>query len=56
MEERKVTVKKGEEKRFKVFEKIKCFERYLELREMKLPESGEIYIMLNYKHCILHLK
>ena len=33
---------------------IKCLERYLGMREVKLQESGESYIMLSYMHCILH--
>ena len=30
--------------------RIKCLERCLGLRETKLPESGESYIILSYMH------
>ena len=33
----------------------KVLRKYLGLRAMKLSESRESYIMLNYMHCILHL-
>ena len=29
--------------------------KYLGIREIKLQEDGESYIMLSYMHCILHL-
>ena len=43
-----------EEHRLRVFEK-KYLGRYLGLREIKLRENGESYIMLSYTHCILRL-
>ena len=46
-----------EEHRLRVFEnKVGPYlGRYLGLREMKLQENGESYIMLSYMHCILRL-
>ena len=45
-----------EEHRLRVFEnKVPYLGRYLGLREMKLQENGESYIMLSYMHCILRL-
>ena len=35
--------------------RIKDLERYLELKETKLPDSGESFIILSYTHCILHI-
>ena len=43
-----------EEHRLRVFEN-KVPRRYLGLRETKLQENGESYIMLSYMHCILRL-
>ena len=37
------------------WEKIKYLERSKMLRETKLQENGESYIMLSYMHCILRL-
>ena len=35
--------------------RIKYLGRYLGLREIKLQENGENYIILSYTHCILFL-
>ena len=34
---------------------FKYLGRYLGLREIKLQENGESYVMLSYTHCILRL-
>ena len=45
-----------EEHRLRMFEsKVDYLGRSLGLREMKLQEHGESYIMLSYMHCILRL-
>ena len=45
-----------EEHRLRVFEnKVHYLERYLGLRETKLQENKQSYIMLSYMHFILHV-
>ena len=45
-----------EEQRLRVFEnKVRYLGKYLGLREIKLQENGESYMMLSYMHCILRL-
>ena len=35
--------------------RIKYLQRYLGVREIKLEEKGESFIMLSYMHCMLRL-